>query len=156
MWCCCRVFYMQSAGPSERAGGGGWRSLVKRYSLLEVVFERKRSMASAFWVCCFEVLGPQVAGSSSNSHPRFLSRTRLRSQRPPAAATHRYVDAPWLQIRRAGCDHKSRQKQPNIILLVHSRIQIRVAGCDHKDSQQQPKIRIHIAGGRQKAPQTAK
>ena len=65
---------------------------------------------------------------------------------------------PWLQIRIAGCDHKGRQKQPKINMLMHSRLQIRIAGCDHKGSQQQlkcaPRHQIRLAGcdhkGRQK------
>ncbi len=82
------VFCMRSGGPTERViRGGGWNSLVKRFSLIKyvthltrrrwrlkdaaadsqgcthpaVAFERKRSMAPALWACCFEVLVTKVA-----------------------------------------------------------------------------------------------
>ena len=72
--------------------------------------------------------------------PASVPHSRLRSQRPPEAATHRLMHH-WLQIRIAGCDHKGRQKQPQISMLMHSRLQICIAGCDHRGSQQQLKIR---------------
>ncbi len=56
-------------------------------------------------------------------------------------------DAPWLQIRIAGCDHTCRQKEPLLDPLPacdHKGLlkfvpwpQIRIAGCDHKGRQKQ-------------------
>ena len=110
-------------------------------------------------MCYFGILGPKVASSSSNSHPRLLFRIagcdhKGRQKQPQIAI----LMHPWLEIRIAGCDHKGRQKQPKITILMHSRLQIRIAGCEHKGSQQQlkfaPRPQIRIAGcdhkGRQK------
>ncbi len=97
------------------------------------------------------VFGPKVASSSYDSHPRLLFRIagcdHKGRQRQPKIVI---VMHPWLQICLAGCNHKGRQKQPQISILMHSRLQIRLASCDHKGPQQQLQFAsrplIHIAG----------
>ncbi len=105
----------------------------------------------------FEVLGPKVASSSYNSHPRLLFRIAGCNHKGRQKQTKiTMLMNPWLQIHIAGCDHKGRQEQPKIVILMHSRLQIRIAGCDHRGSQQQLKIQIRKAKGRQQSQKTAK
>jgi hypothetical protein len=75
-----------------------------------------------FFGCYFEVLGPKVASSSHNLHPRLL-------------------------FRIAGCDHKGRQKQPKIAILMHPWLHVRIACGDHKGRQKQPQITISMHSG---------
>ncbi len=138
------IWVAVSRGPSQIYSQGCAHSAA--------AFESRRSMAPAPWACCFEVLGPKVASSNSNSHPRLQIRIAgcdhkgRQKQSKIAMLMH-----PWLQIRIPGGEHKGCQKQPKITMLMHSRLQIRITGCDHRGSQQQLKIQIRIAGGRQKA-----
>ena len=68
------------------------------------------------------------------SHPRLLFRIADCDHKGRQRQPHIVILMhPWLQILIAGCDHKGRQKQPQITMLMHYRLQICIAGCDHTE-----------------------
>ncbi len=60
---------MQSVGPTESVGGGGWKSLVKKYSLVKAVIHLTRRR------CRLKDAAAELKGSADSADPFDKART---------------------------------------------------------------------------------